>query len=72
MVTRKETEEPKWNRLSTNNGHDIATVALECYAKGIRYNISDDNPEWPPTLWAYCSPSLFGRILSTTVGVRKW
>lgn len=60
----------QWNRFSTNDHKALSTVALECWAKGIRYHMASEHPDYPPTIFAWCERKAFDRIMDL-IGVRR-
>lgn len=65
------TEREQWNRLSTNDKHTLRSVALVLDGKKVYYRITNDNIDYPPTLWAWCDPKWFYSLLSASFGIHR-
>lgn len=57
-------QEREWCKLSTNDRHQLREMALMLDSRRIYFNYSYDNPDYPPTIFAYCERKVFDSLLA--------
>lgn len=64
-------EELEWRKVSTNDKKMLQNLRLECERDKVRYNISRDNPDYPPAIFMLCTYGWFRRM-KLMFGIRKF
>ena len=60
-----------WHRVSTNDRHILRSCMTICEFRRIKYNYSNDNLDYPPTVFMYCEQKEADQIRNSLGIYRK-
>ena len=61
----------EWNKLSSNDRKLLRSVELALDSRKIHCRITNDNQDYPPTLWAWCERKFFYDLLNYQFGIHR-